>query len=196
MDLTEAVRSRRSASRMTGPAPSDAEFGALVGDAATGPDHGQMRPWRLVLVRGGARDALGTAFADDVPADDAEGRARAAAKPLRAPLLVSIVFRPRENPKVPEWEQLAATTCVVYALALLLHDRGWGAIWRTGEPTRSAAVRDLLGVGKDEQLLGWLYVGTAVPATQPARPPFDAAAHLAVLRSDGVVQPVSDPLPA
>lgn len=190
MELIEAVRGRRSASRLTEPAPSDEEISALVADAALGPDHGLMRPWRLVLVRGAAREALGAAFSADLPADDQAGRERAAAKPLRAPLLISIVFAPRENPKVPEWEQLAATTAVVHGLLLLMHVHGWGAMWRTGAPSRSATVASLLGVGPGEQLLGWLYVGTVAALPPAVRPRADLRARLLTLEPDGSVRPL------
>jgi nitroreductase len=188
MELTEAVRGRRSAIRLTDPGPSDDELCELLADAATGPDHGLLRPWRLVLIRGAARAALGEAFAADLPDNDEPGRAQAAAKALRAPLLVSIVFAPKDVPKVPAWEQLAATVTVVHNLALLLHGCGWGAIWRTGAPSRSAEVRDLLGVTADEQLLGWLYVGTSVAAGNAApRPRFDARERAFVLSPDRTV---------
>lgn len=187
MELTEAVRGRRSATRLTGPAPSDEEICALVADAGTGPDHGLLRPWRLVLVRGAAREVLGAAMAADLPGSDDAGRARAAAKPLRAPLLVSIVCSPREAPKVPAWEQLAATVTVVHNLALLLHERGWGAMWRTGPASRSRRVGDLLGVTAGEQLLGWLYVGTPVPGRPPPRTELDVRARVLTLQAGGEV---------
>jgi nitroreductase len=192
MELTEAVRGRRSTLRLTDPGPSDDEICELLADAATGPDHGLLRPWRLVLIRGAARAALGAAFAADLPEDDEPGRAHALAKALRAPLLVSIVFAPKDVPKVPAWEQLAATVTVVHNLALLLHGHGWGASWRTGAPSRSARIRDLLGVDAGEQLLGWLYVGTPVTAACPApRPGFDARERAFVLGPDRTVTPLA-----
>lgn len=190
MELTEAVRGRRSATRLTAPAPSDDEICALLTDAASGPDHGLLRPWRVVLIRGAARETLGAAFAAGLPADDEAGRARAAAKPLRAPLLVSTVFTPKDAPKVPAWEQLAAAVGVVHNLALLLHERGWGAMWRTGEPSRSQSVRSLLGVAAEEQLLGWLYIGTPVPVRPPPRPEVDVRGRAFVLSMDGTVTPL------
>lgn len=189
MDLTDAIRGRRSATRLGEPAPADDEIAALLADAATGPDHGRLRPWRLVLVRGAARDALGAAFAAGEPVGEA--RRRAAGKPLRAPLLVSIVLMPRENPKVPAWEQLAATVAMVQNLTLLLHGRGWGVMWRTGPPARSAVVRALLGVRAGEELLGWLYLGTPDPdRAPPPRPRFDVRGSLSALLPDGRTAPL------
>ncbi|SDC96930.1 nitroreductase family protein [Actinokineospora iranica] len=190
-DLSEAIRRRRSAARVTGPAPTDDDVLDLVAAAATGPDHGLMRPWRLISVRGAARSTLGRAAAADLPPEDEAGRDREAAKPLRAPLLLSIVFTPRENPKVPEWEQLAATSAMVHNLVLLLHVRGWGAMWRTGPASRSSAVGAVLGLAPGERSLGWLFVGTPDPVSIPApRPAFDARDRLSQLTPQGAVTPL------
>jgi nitroreductase len=191
MELTEAVRGRRSVSSLTDPAPTDEEICALIADAAMGPDHGLLRPWRLILIRDAAREALGTAIAADLPADDCAARARAAAKPLRAALLVAIVFSPRDVPKVPSWEQLAATVAMVHNLALLLHGHGWGAMWRTGAPSRSPGVREFHGVGTGEQLLGWLYVGTPAGSAPAFRPEPDVRSRVFALRPDGAVTPLA-----
>jgi nitroreductase len=190
MDVMDTVLTRRSVSRLTDPGPDDDTLLELVEAASTAPDHGRLTPWRLVVVRGSGRERLGAALAQDAR-DPREGE-RARGKPLRAPLLVTIVFSPRlPHPKVPEWEQLAATVSMVQTLHLLLHGRGWGAIWRTGAAVDSAAVRACLGVGVGERLLGWLYVGTPDRRVAPApRPRIDVRERVSVLeRHDAGVLP-------
>jgi nitroreductase len=89
---------------------------------------------------------------------------------MRAPLLISIVFCPEPNhPTVPEWEQLAAVVAMVQTLLLLLHSRGWSAIWRTGPAVEAPQVLQHHRVDGGERLLGWLYIGTR-PDSSPARP--------------------------
>jgi nitroreductase len=188
VNLIDAIRSRRSVPRLAHPAPSDEVLCDLMAAAATAPDHGLLRPWRLLVIRGKARELLGAAFAAGLSTADDAVRARAAAKPLRAPLLLAVVFTPRPSVKVPDWEQLASTVAVVHNLALLLHGGGWGAMWRTGEPSRSETVRRLLAVTAAEQLLGWLYVGTPEPSVRlPPRPVIDIRAKIGVLGEDGSV---------
>jgi nitroreductase len=192
MELVEAVRTRRSISRLTDPAPLDDEILDLVADAATGPDHGLLRPWRLIVIRGAARDALGAAFAADCPAEDLAGRERAAGKPLRAPLLLSIVLTPRQNPKIPEWEQLAATAAMVSNLCLLLHSAGYGAIWRSGAATESPHVHRLLRLSPGERLMGWLYVGMPSPTmSPPPRPRFRPHDRIFALEPTGSITPLA-----
>jgi nitroreductase len=180
MDVLTAILTRRSERRLTEPAPATEEFAELLAVAATAPDHGALRPWRWILLRGSQRLALGECFAADVSADRA---ADAAAKVLRAPLLATLIFRPRLAHKVPEWEQLAAASLMNHTMMLLLHSRGYGSIWRTGAHADSPRVRALLGVDADERALGWLYVGSPVrDRTPPPRPVEDFTAKISSLR--------------
>ncbi|HEY9477792.1 MAG TPA: nitroreductase, partial [Microbacteriaceae bacterium] len=48
---------------MTSAAPRHDELVELVGAAATAADHGSLKPWRLIELRGSARDELGAALA-------------------------------------------------------------------------------------------------------------------------------------
>jgi len=165
--VLEAVLSRRSATRLVEPAPDHKELVELIQAAATAPDHGRLRPWRLIAVEGSDRALLGEALRE--AAEQPEQARLAAGRPLRAPLLLSIVFCPEaDHPKVREWEQLAAVAAMVQTFLLLLHTRGWGAIWRTGAVVEAPQVLKHLGVKEDERLLGWLYIGTP-PESSTAR---------------------------
>ncbi|MET9957004.1 nitroreductase family protein [Streptomyces sp. NPDC006339] len=160
-----AIRTRRSTIRLTAPAPGPDELLDLLAAAATAPDHGQLRPWRLIAVCGDARVRLGEAAAEAAPtADLAE---RVAAKHLRAPLMLALVFQPRDHPTIPRWEQLAATSAMATTLLLLLDARGWAGVWYGGPYPDAPQVRKHLGVGDGEQLLGYLHIGTPVPGEAP-----------------------------
>ena len=179
MDLETAIVTRRSERRLVDPAPTDDEFAELLRMAAMAPDHGLLRPWRWILVRDDARRALGESFVAETGAERPE---LVAAKAFRAPLLATLVFRPHRRHRVPEWEQMAATCGMSHALMLLLHSRGYGSIWRTGAFVDLADVRKLLGLRFDEQLLGWLYVGTpAADQAQRPRLPEDMSDRLSTL---------------
>lgn len=148
----EAVRDRRSWSKVTGDAPSHEELVRLVSAAGRVADHSSLRPWRLIELRGDDRERLGRAL------NKADGEKGASSKPLRAPLLIGVVASYRKS-KIPRWEQEAVASGVAHTLSLLLDDAGWGVLWRTGDATRSRAVAKAHGLSKREELLGWLYVG-------------------------------------
>jgi nitroreductase len=168
----EAMRARRSLSKVTDAAPTHDELVELVSAAGRVADHKELRPWRLIEIRGDDRIALGRAIAKS------EGKKGVYSKPLRAPLLIAVVASVRSK-KVDAWEQEATAAGVAHALSLLLDEAGWGVFWRTGDYTRAKAVAKAHGLEKGEHLLGWLYVGGKPERSRPLRgKTVDGARHL------------------
>ncbi len=163
MSALDAVRARQSWSKVEDTAPSREELLTFVAAAGRVADHSSLRPWRLIELRGADREVLGTAIAK------AEGDKSPSTKPLRAPLLIAVVASYRKSEKVPRWEQEATAAGVAHVLSLLLDEAGWGVLWRTGHYTRSKAVAKAHGLGKNEELLGWLYVGRKPAGRRPGR---------------------------
>lgn len=175
----EAVRSRRSWSKVTDAAPTRSELVTLLSAAGRVADHSSLRPWRAIELRGDDRLVLGAAIAE------ASGDSKPSTKPLRAPLVIAIVASYKKSDKVPRWEQEAVASGVAHTLSLLLDEAGWGVIWRTGGYTRSKAVAAAHGLGHNEELLGWLYVGGKPESSRPGRrKAVDARSHL--VRMPGV----------
>lgn len=166
---------------VTAESPTRAELLPLVAAAARAADHAALRPWRLIELRGEARERLGDALVT-ASARTGDEAAKLRLKPLRAPLLLAIVACRRDDTAVQVWEQDAATAGVAHLLSLLLADAGWGVMWRTGPHARAEAVRQAHGLAASEELLGWLYVG-GVPADPKAgnRAVIDPADDLSVL---------------
>ncbi len=176
-----ALRRRRSHSSVTDAAPTKRELLPLIEAAASVADHASLRPWRVIALRGEARERLGRALAE---AAGLEGSAadKLAAKPLRAPLLLAIVVSPKPSHKVPAWEQEAVASGVAHALSLVLDEAGWGVMWRTGLHVRSGPVHRMHDLAPDEQLLGWLYVGgKPAKAKTGRRTPVNAKDYLTSL---------------
>ncbi|MGW4930168.1 nitroreductase family protein [Agromyces sp. NPDC004153] len=155
----EAALTRRSASKVTDAAPDDAALLELLEAASRVADHASLRPWRVVALRGAARERLGAALAAAAGAEG-DAAAKPAGKPLRAPLLLAVVaVTIPDHEKVPVWEQEASAAGVAHVLSLLLDEAGWGVMWRTGPFTRHPLVAEVHGLAANEHLLGWLYVG-------------------------------------
>jgi nitroreductase len=154
----DAMHERRSSSKVTDEAPSHDEVVELVEAAGQVADHSGLAPWRILEIRGESRRLVGEslAAAAGLQGHDAEKSIR---KSFRAPLLLAVIVSPRPSVKVPYWEQEAVASGVAHSLNLLLHERGYGAMWRTGIHTRSDAVRLAHGLEPGEQMLGWIYAG-------------------------------------
>lgn len=187
MDVMTAVLTRRSEHRLVEPSPSMEELTYLLKAASCAADHGRLRPWRWLLVSGDDRRALGEVMAEC----NGKSVESMVAKTHRAPLLAGLILSPDTRSRVPEWEQLAAATGMVTSLMLLLHARGFGSIWRTGEQADAAPMRRFLSVDEHERALGWLYMGTPVRDGSVARrrQPLDVGSRLQVFSTPNDVEP-------
>lgn len=175
MSALEAMRERRSWSKVTDEAPTGPELEVFVAAAGRVADHKSLRPWRLIEIRGSDRDVLARAL------NKADGKKGRSSKPRRAPLIIAVVARYRST-KVPRWEQEVVASGVAHMLSLALDEAGFGVFWRTDDHTRSKVVAKAHGLDKNEELLGWLYVGGKPQRSRPIRrKTVDAAAHLSRL---------------
>ena len=164
MEAIELLRTRYSASKLDAPAPSEEAVVAMLEAAARAPDHGRLQPWRLILIQGDARRPFGEILAGSLarrdPLAGEQALAREREKALRAPLIIVVVTRCDRSGKIPIVEQIVSAGCAAHGLMLAAFAQGLGAFWRTGEAAYDEAVKGALGVGSDDLIIGFVYVGT------------------------------------
>ncbi len=171
--FVERLTARRPVPDPGGAAPSPADLERILAAATTVPDHGRLRPWRFVVVEGAGRDRLARALVaglTELRGPDQSGAAVAKMdkKAYAAPCAVLVVASPDPGASVAVWEQVASAACTAYALVLAATGLGYGAVWKSAAVLGTGPVRELAGCGPDEQLLGWVYLGTP-PAGRTAR---------------------------
>ena len=132
--------------------------------AARAPDHGRLQPWRLILIEGDARRSFGEILAESLarrnPLAGEPVLAREREKALRAPLIIVVTTRCDRSGKIPIVEQIISAGCAAHGLMLAAFAQGFGAFWRTGEAAYDEAVKGALGVGSDDLIVGFIFVGT------------------------------------
>jgi nitroreductase len=182
MEALEAVMTRASVAPafLTEPAPEGAALERILAAGASAPDHGRLRPWRFILIRGGARARLGEVFAEALRRRQADAPEAALeqerARPLRAPLLIAVVAKvDPEHPKIPEVEQILSTGAAVQNLLLAAHAQGFGGKWLTGANAYDDHVKKALGLAPDDRLVGFVHLGS-IEGKPPAVPHADPAA--------------------
>ncbi|MHA7880980.1 MAG: nitroreductase family protein [Saccharospirillum sp.] len=163
------LQHRVSHPRLSEPGPTREQLNALYRAAMRAPDHAWLRPWRFIEARGDQRQKLGQWMADSALAEDSSLEDKQFDKlskaPLRAPLVIVAVARVREHPKVPPVEQILATGAAITNLLNAAHAQGIGAVWRTGNPAYSPALKAQLGLVESDAIVGFLYLGT--PTSEP-----------------------------
>ncbi|MBT3334481.1 MAG: nitroreductase [Rhodospirillaceae bacterium] len=184
MDAIECLMGRQStpAGLLMEPAPSDDEVLSLLETAMRAPDHGGLRPWRFLLIRGGRRLDLGDIFANALaqrePGTDADEIEKARGKPMRAPLVLAVWAEiVEDHPKVPAIEQVVATGAAVQNLLNALHAKNYDAILVTGAPCYDENVKAPLGLAPKDVLVGFVHIGTAKSTTPTKKRP-DPADYL------------------
>lgn len=177
MDALEAIFARRSVGRLVEPGPSAEHLQSVLEAAAAAPDHGELRPWRFVVLAGAAKDAFGLVLAEAYLArcraagvEPTDGQVRKERTKLgRAPVVVVVAAVPRPSDTIGWDEQLAAGAAAAENALVAATALGYGSMWRTGDPARDPAVKDALGLDGGSAVVGFLYLGT--PAPGAARPP-------------------------
>ena len=174
----EWIHARRTVlpKRLTGPGPDAAELETMLAAAAAAPDHGQLLPWRFVLIPTEQRAHLGDLFAQALLERDAlaspEQQAQAREKVFRSPtLLLLIVDGARGDPEVDMAERLISAGCAVQNVLLMATALGFGSSLTSGKALKSKALRQHLALGEAEHALCFISLGRAASQRAPrARP--------------------------
>jgi nitroreductase len=164
MELFAALQTRTSAARLAGPGPGLEELDRLLQAAGRAPDHGRLRPWRLIVLEGAVREAFTAAAAEAkrarLPAMTAEQLAAERDKMNRSPTIVVVGCAVnREQTKVPEIEQVVAVGAAAQNLFLAAHDLGYGVMWKTGAAAYDPAVKATVGLRPDDHIVAIMHLG-------------------------------------
>ncbi|HUP85114.1 MAG TPA: nitroreductase family protein [Acidimicrobiales bacterium] len=164
----ELLFRRRSIGRLTEPAPSDDELTAMLRAAAAAPDHGELRPFRFVVLRGQGKEAFGNVLAEAYlrRVHAAGGRpepaklAKERTKLGRAPVVVVVGAAHVHDEKIPWSDQVGAANAAAQNLLLAATALGYGSMWRTGDPVSDPHVKQALGLTEHDAVVGFVYLGT------------------------------------
>ena len=136
VDLFTAIDSRASAARLMQPGPTPADLDRILQAAGRAPDHGRLKPWRLLVLDEPSRDKFARAAAAAkrvrLPSLSDEQLSAERDKLLRSPTIVIVGCAVREHAKVPEIEQISAAAAAAQNLFLAAHALGYGVMWKTG----------------------------------------------------------------
>ncbi|MBB2206372.1 nitroreductase family protein [Gluconacetobacter takamatsuzukensis] len=178
MAVLDSLLSRSSTDALSEPAPEGSVLEDILSTAMRAPDHGRLRPWRYVLIRGEARPKLAElvvagmlARDPDVPAAKIEKRR---SRFSTMPLTIALGMHLRPEDKIPVIEQEMAVAAAAMNILNALHATGFGGVWVTGDMAVDPAVASALGFAAPHRLAGFLFVGTPAPdRAVPSRRPVD-----------------------
>jgi nitroreductase len=165
------IHSRRTVlpRRLVAPGPDARQQQQILGAAGAAPDHGELIPWRFVIVPEAARASLAEVFAASLRERDAtateEQLAQAREKAFRAPFLLLAVGRTGGGPDdIPASERLVSAGCAIQNLLLMATALGFGSSLTSGKALASAALRRLFSLAVEEEALCFVAIGTIAQA--------------------------------
>lgn len=169
--VIRAIRERRSVSprRLMHPGPSAEEVRWIADALAAAPDHGLLRPARLIHIRESRREALAGVFEAALLERDPEvciaARERARDKARNGAVLVALVARITPgHPDVPETEQWVAVGAALQNALLTMEALGYRGMIVSGPAMRARCMHEALGLSDAEHMVGFIAMGTAAKA--------------------------------
>jgi nitroreductase len=162
--------------RLAAPGPDALQLQRILGAPAAAPDHGELLPWRFVIVPDTARTALADAFAQALRERDEtateEQLAQAREKAFRAPLLLlAVADLGSGEDEIPATERLLSAGCAIQNMLLMATALGFGSALTSGKAMASQPLRTLFGLREQERALCFVSIGTIAGAKRGrARP--------------------------
>ncbi len=156
--------------KLTAPAPSATELQTILTIASRVPDHKKLAPWRFIVIEGDARARLGEVVAEACIAAEKEPPSHVRldterGRFMRAPMVIAVVSRVTPHRSAPEWEQVLSAGAACLNLCLAANALGYGTSWISEWVAYNQTIGAALGLGENERIAGFIYVGT--PADRP-----------------------------
>ena len=173
--MEELIQGRQNFTprRLIEPGPSPSRLDALMGAAAAAPDHGELTPWRFILIPEPQRQALGdevrAALLERDSAATPKQQLDVSEKARHAPchLLAVVDLAPRSKP-VPDVERMVSLGCAIQNMLLMARAMGYGSGLSSGKALESASLRLAFGLSEHERAACFVSFGT-VSKSRPVR---------------------------
>jgi nitroreductase len=180
LELEEAIQSRRSVGRVKqDPVPKEL-IERILESAVHAPNHKMTEPWLFHVFTGKGRGELARARAETArlqALSDGEDEEMAAGrisherkKAFRAPVVIAVLCAAGRD-EVETLENYAACAAAVQNMQLTAYSLGLASMWRTGAMAYHDHMRKFFGLGEDDTIVAYLYLGYPDMGERPRRRP-------------------------
>ena len=178
-DVVSFLSTRRSvtAKTMAVGTVDPAHLEAILNAGIRVPDHGALKPWKLVVISGAARERLDreiihAEFRAENPDAKPEVEAVETGRLQRSDVVIAVLSTPVEHPKIDVWEMQLSAGAVCTTLLYAAQSYGYAAQWLTEWYAYNDRMLEALGgrVGTD-RIAGFIYIGEKIkPPIERTRP--------------------------
>lgn len=180
--FNELCHSRRSIfpdQFVAGKKVNDEIIKQILTNATWAPNHGREEPWHFTVFTGEGlqrfADFQSELYKETTPENFKEiTYNKLKEQPLKASHIIAIGMKRSANKNIPEAEDVAAVACAVQNIYLSVTAYGLGGYWTTGGITYRPQAKAYFGLGENDKLLGFFYIGhIAIPSTNATRKPLE-----------------------
>jgi nitroreductase len=151
----------------------------LLENANWAPTHKKKEPWRFTVFTGEGLKKLAEFQSSLYKKTRGEKFKQAVyekllATPLLCSHIISIGMKRSIDNAIPEMEEIAAVACAVQNIYLSATAHGLGGYWTTGGITFDEEAKEFFGLGNEDKLLGFFYLGyVETPSAKGTRSPIE-----------------------
>src|SRR5215208_7158123 len=158
--------------RLTDPGPDAAQLDLVFTAAAAAPDHGELVPWRFIIIPAEARERLADVFAASLLERDAsatpEEVGKAREKAFRSPvLMLAVVDVGSPAEEVSAAERMISAGCAIQNMLLMATTMGFGSALTSGKALQSQGLRELFSLRECEEAVCFVSIGTTLRRKPP-----------------------------
>ena len=173
--VADVIRNRRSigGAKMNGKKIADETVMELLELAHWAPTHGRTEPWQFFVYAGEALLQFGLDHGNLYWNNTAEETRMQATKEKlennikKVSHMVVSVMKRGANEKIPQLEEIAAASAAIQNILLGASAQGISSFWSTGGMTLKPAMKQHLGLGAEDVVLGLIFLGYT---DEPAKP--------------------------
>ena len=165
--LQEIIQQRRTIKphSYNGGTIDDTIIQSILSSANWAPNHGRTEPWRFKVYSGPGKtklfELMKQIYTENTPPekfnpaklDKMEVNCRLSSH------IIVIMMKRQEIEKIPEIEEVEAVACAVQNLALTATVHNVAGYWSSGTITYLPQTRQAMGLGENDKVLGFYYLG-------------------------------------
>ncbi len=169
-ETIELLLTRRSqlAAKLVPPGPTEEELDTILRCATRVPDHKGLSPWRIQIADRATQDKLHAKLPELHEGDPASLEKTNSKQAKTAPLLLIVSSR-TPSTKAPRSEQILSGATVCQNIIIAANAFGYRNQWLSEWFAYSDKVKTYLGVPTDEEIIGFIYIGSEseIPKERP-----------------------------
>jgi nitroreductase len=180
--IQEIISSRRSIkpANLNGKKIPDQQIIQLLSLGNWAPTHGFTEPWRFIVYSGDAVQQFCHQHAEMYKQNTPPEKYNPAKYEKqqhngdKTSHIIAVYMQRGNNPNITVLEEICATAAAVQNILLGAETHGIAVLWSTGGSVLQPAMKDYLGLGEEDLIIGLLYMGyTNDPATPGRRTPVE-----------------------